>query len=347
VVHKKEKRMPRPLIQTILAFLMAVSAARADCSVGTISVSFSPSNGGTCTVLYNTQYAKYDVNITRSSTVSSTVTVNVRGTSSDDLHNVTITTSSAFPTWVSVGEATSRFETVDAVSRSGSGTGDVVLLDLYVAGSLGVFQSTNKSVDVNQANTIQIGGDVLSPIAVTTASLNDLHVSGSLSSSVTVSNGAINSLTVDGDIDSGALVRAKNGIKLIRSAANHGTIDTKYNGGSGDLWYLETTAGNFDGSLATHAITSSISPSGLSIAGDLKAPVTVTGDVTEPIVVTGNLDALLSVGGSIAAGAEVSIGLSVRYSGSNSGKSRRSAWRARSSSTITTPPRHLGRGTGR
>jgi hypothetical protein len=305
--------MPR-LTPLILALLLAACAARADCSntSGSISVSVSPSGGlSNCAVTLDSGSGKYNVSVTRNASTTATVTINIRCTSSEDLHNVVITTASnSYQTWVSVGTNSNRFHTIDEVSRFGSGTGEVVLLDLFSSDDIGVLGSGNSAIDVDKLNDTLVGGTLKGNVVVRSGTLLAMTIGGNMSADVTATNNSIDSLTVTGSIGSGTHVQAKTGIKYLSSSSNHGTIDTKYNSGSGDLWYLRTTAGDFDGSLSTHNIESGATsgPTGISIAGNIAAPITVSGQLKEPIVMTGNLDSPITITGGVTSAGSISIG---------------------------------------
>lgn len=116
--------------------LLVSAFAHAQCSNGTISVTGATSS---CSITYNSTYGKYDVSVTRDPSVTTTETISVSTTSTtDNLHNVIITNSTVYPTWVNVGSSTHKFQSVDATVRGGTGSGDVVLLDLETSGNIGV-----------------------------------------------------------------------------------------------------------------------------------------------------------------------------------------------------------------
>ncbi len=94
-------------------------------------------------------------------------------------------------------------------------------------------------------------------------------------------------------------IRAKNGIARVDAPSINANIDAKFNSGSGQLQTLTTTAtGNFSGSLSAAAIGST--GTGVSIAGNLLAPVTVSGDVLKPFTVAGSTSANVSLLGTIS-----------------------------------------------
>jgi hypothetical protein len=83
-------------LATLVASTLPVAAQQCTGgSSGTISVSFSPSNSGSCSIAYDAGSGKYNVTINRFANVFQTVTANVRGTSSDNLHVIDVNTNNA------------------------------------------------------------------------------------------------------------------------------------------------------------------------------------------------------------------------------------------------------------
>lgn len=123
--------------------------------------------------------------------------------------------------------------------------------------------------------------------------------SGSIAGSITVNGGGINDLFAGGDIGaSNSLVSISTSgtIQAIEADSIYATINTEAFSGTGDLWSLRTSVGDFKGSLTTRRIddTDPDLESGLDIAGSLDANISITGagavggPLFEPIVVGGS-----------------------------------------------------------
>jgi hypothetical protein len=301
----------------VAAVFLCARIASADCSngSGTLTVHVEPSNGLSSCSVTSVSGGKFNISLTRSTSVQQTVVLTIASTNGDAIHNLSITNESAYVTWVYVGASTARMGSIDSVARFGSGNGAVSLIELYTSSDLGVSGSGVNAVDVDTANTIDVLGDVFTLVKAKTGSIESIHSTGTLYGGAEAANGAIGTIDCTGNV-SQCNIDAKTGIGYIRCATCYANINTRANGGTGALGYLETTSGGFPatvfnsvnyGSLNTYHISRATTPAGLSIAGTITAPLTIAGNVYEPITVSGDVDSLVNITGTIQSDVTFSI----------------------------------------
>jgi hypothetical protein len=288
-------------------------AAKAQCSLHNVSVTFSTA-GNSCTVTQLTS-GKYNVSITRGS-VQANTEVRVRAGSTDQIRFINITSNSIGTTWLFVGGLTSgtSLGSVDSITRFGTGA-DITLVELRTNGDIGAgLAGSDDAVYLDQANLVDVGGDVLDGITAigSVGVLDDIRIGGDLIGPLTSTNSSINRVVVTGAIGpSGAvIIRSKGNLRFLKAASINANIDTKYNSGTGDLQFVETTSGSFTGSLNTRHIQGPNAGDGMSIAGNLNATVTVSEYVDE----------LIDIGGSISSTGLIKIAKGLRTGSGNLGE---------------------------
>ena len=117
-------QLHRPLLVVLAVALPALRALAQDDSVcsslDNLTVTVSPDGGGTCSI---TQVgSKYSIDMTRSTSGTGLVTFNVRGASTDWLHNVNVynNNTSGGSVWVSIrgsASSTAHIRAADSVAK--------------------------------------------------------------------------------------------------------------------------------------------------------------------------------------------------------------------------------------
>ena len=207
-----------------------------------------------------------------------------------------------------------------------------------IAGTLGAAGSTPGGyVEAHSIpNVIAVGGINASLYAgprknpSTPSNIASLATSGNMLGSIYVFNGAIDAMTIGGNIGSAtdtAAIATSRQINLLEADRIWANIDTTFNGGTGEIYTLLCTAGDFVVSLVSSRAFDNNVNSKIEIAGDCDADMTFTDTTTVgvriPIIIHGDLpsdrsitvaskiDAVGQRGGIVIAGSlegDISIG---------------------------------------
>jgi hypothetical protein len=301
-------------IITCLALSAFPAMTGAQCTLNNVSVTFTNGNGTESCSITPVTGGKYDISVNRGSNTL-TVTVLVRAGSTDQIRHLFVTSNATWPTWVYVRgiNTGTALGSVDDITRFGTGGGDVSLNELLVSGNLGVIGSVNEAIDLDNVFSVFVGGNLQNTIIARVGALDNIDVGGAINGDLVSVNSSINRVVAGGAVGASSAIniRSKSHLKFLEAASINANVDTKYNSGTGDLWYLGTTSGSFSGSLNTRNIQgSNVSVgNGLSISGNLNASVTVSENVDEPI----------AIGGSLASGSTIKIAKGLRYGSGNLG----------------------------
>jgi hypothetical protein len=127
-----------------------------------------------------------------------------------------------------------------------------------------------------------------------------LWVDGNVLGNITVEHGSMTELQVGGSIGTSGThisVSVRDNIDSLIAGSVYATINTRANGGAGSVRWLETTTGDFVGSLSTSYLSDIGTglPSGITVVGDLDADVTFHNAVSSPIDVTGDIASTISI----------------------------------------------------
>jgi hypothetical protein len=276
----------------------------------TVTAVPDPPQGGTAHVT-DAGNGKWTVTFDRSQAYSGTVTLNVRGATSDKLRFV-IVNDSLYVTLLSIRGPNSGdpITSVDSITEA-SGTGTVVVQELRLSGDLGAaLGGSDDAIDVDSITFADVGGDVLDDIRATNGTIQDFTIGGDLTGDITVDNGSLEILEVGGAI--GAVADECNfdiegSLYNLKAAEIHTNIDTDYNNANGSVFRIESTAGDFTGSLNTVFLTTSndVTDEKIEISGNCAAALSFSEDVRCPIEIHGDL----ASNGSITIGSELWVGM--------------------------------------
>lgn len=258
----------------------------------TVTVSSVPSGPSYITYTVTTvSPGVYDVSITRQS-YSGDVTVNIRGATSDAIRNVTVASGLAGRnTFFSVRgpNANDPITSIETFVES-SGSGYTEITELRTSGDVGNGGTANDAIKVDGWTGGFIAGSVTDKIALTNGQLNNVTVDDGVFGNITVSSSSLIFLEVTngpiGTVGTPVTINVGGSIHDLKATEIHAAIDTDYGGVHGSVLRIQTTTGDFSGSLETNYLLAGASPDpGLFIAGDLDADVTFLHSVSEPITI--------------------------------------------------------------
>jgi hypothetical protein len=213
---------------------------------------------------------------------------------------------------LSVAENGGTIGLIREISKTADSTAEVTLHSVVITGDLGDSTTAHSGfVSADVIDEIHCNGDINADVTAGprlfggASNVDTVTTTGSLNGNVTAEYGGIEEVSASGDIGSGTntvQIRTKDYLFHVFADTIWADIDTTRNSGIGDLWRLNTVVGDFHGSLKCHDLESPLSLSGLSIAGDLDANVTVTEDVKDPIVADSlSAGRLIKIGDSLQA----------------------------------------------
>jgi len=164
-------------------------------------------------------------------------------------------------------------------------------------------QTSITFVDVRNWDEGASASDYTSTISATTGSVTRVtSTNARMQGAVTADQGSIDEVSsnigIGPSTGTPALLRARNGITRVSAPAINSNIDARFNGGSGQIQTLTTTAGGFSGSLQAAGIGST--GTGVSIMGPLLANVTITGTTQRPFVVSGAATSSVRLAGTVS-----------------------------------------------
>lgn len=202
---------------------------------------------------------------------------------------------------------------VDEITLSLSNTATVVLTELRTTGDAG-FIGVHSIAGADIGGDITVGIELPQPVGGGQSTITDLSVSGDILGDVIVEYGSIESLNVLGALGSTSPVdvRVQGNIFNLVAGAINADITTLANGGTGSVRWLETTSGDFTGSLATSYLSEigTGQPAGITIDGDLGADLDFNNNVSAPITVDGSVPSTstITVGQYLNGAGDITLG---------------------------------------
>ncbi len=305
------------LVAVALTVASAILCAPGD-ALGAPAIAADPITGTNWTIT-PTPGGKFDILLT-TTVVTQPTTFTIIGAPTDQLGVVEI--SASVPQFVFVeirGSAGGTVASVDLID-SGASTSTVLLKDCKTSGDVG-------TITLNTIQAMNIGGNITGGINLVERSgggastLISGLVAGRILGDVIVEHGEIINLTAAqglGQAGSPIQVRTFSGISQLDAAEIHADINTRANSGYGAIGHIQTTTGDFVGSIDTLRIEQVFSgdPGFLQIAGDLDADINVfefidNGNGASPEIQVGGSfmpGRTISMGSSLMPDAEISVG---------------------------------------
>lgn len=198
------------------------------------------------------------------------------------------------------------FDYITQISGLTSGTEELRIGTVLISGDLGSGGAGTIAAQV--VNTLDIGGDLIADViagpratsGATISAIELIRVDGNITGDVTANYGYVLDITVGGNIGSAGnnvTIDTRDGIDEIIADSIWANINAQANSGSGSLYRLETTAGDFVGSLSTQWLTTKVGVAdpGVFVTGDLEAPITIDEDLRTFLDVEGSVDANITV----------------------------------------------------
>ena len=172
-----------------------------------------------------------------------------------------------------------------------NGSSNVLLGSLQVGTDVG-------SATAWQIGTIDAGGDITGDITGTNSGsstgISNVFAGDDILGDVVAANGRILAVEAGGDIGTSLApvsITSRYDTTRVIADAIYANINTTANSGTGSFGRLETTVGNFVGTLTTHNLTTVGTDSDLVIAGDLDADLTVNNVFDSTMLIEGDLTA--------------------------------------------------------
>lgn len=239
------------MMNLTMATVTLLLAAFATAARATVTVGISPATGNSATVtLVST--GLYDVALTCNNNTNVT-TFTVTGATTDSIRNLELNGSGgAQGVLLNVYGPTSGQSLTNVASIDMNSTpAQLVLVSLRASGDVG-------SIEVHSITSALIGDDVTGNITLPqfgaggVSGVNALEIGDDLLGSIQVDASYILNVIVGGDIGSPGTpvnILARDGIGQIIAQSIYADINAQHNGGSGSLFRLEATVGDFAGEL--------------------------------------------------------------------------------------------------